>query len=171
MTAVDMSHLLGRRLAGVHYDVLSWEDEPLASSAVDQVPMAVTLSFDRLRVQLRWDLRPPIERLVILTDVAEPGPLTRRIDVSRRWGAFLGSQLVAASWAEQETADGYQPWAVTFAFENVGELVVALGELVDGTPTYLPDSLIVTASREAAVSYQPVASATPAWTRPGTPDD
>ncbi|MFD3403742.1 hypothetical protein ACFWUU_23865 [Kribbella sp. NPDC058693] len=100
----------------------------------------------------------------------DPGPLKRRLDVSRRWSAFLGAQVVGIYWTEQETTDGFQPWAVTLDFEGVGELVIALGELVDGVPTYLPDSLIVTASQDVARSYKPPASPTPAWTNPGGPD-
>lgn len=61
--------------------------------------------------------------------------------------------------------------AVTLAFAEVGELVVALGEVVDGSPSYLPDSLIVTGSRDAALSYRPSAALTPAWTsNPAIPD-
>lgn len=169
MTAVDLSRLLGSQLTGVQYDILEWEVEPAADSTVDQVPKAVTLTFDGLRVQLRWDLRPPIERLVMVTGAQPLGPLTRRIDVSKRWEALLGSRLVGVSWAEQETPDGFQPWAVTLAFSGGGELVVALGELIEGTPTYIPDSLIVTSSREDAIAYRPPASPTPAWTRADKP--
>lgn len=170
MTAVDQVHLLGSRLTGVHYDLLEWEAEVPVDSALDEVPKAVLLAFDRLDVLLRWELRPPIEQLLMLSNQdAQPGPLFRRVDVSRRWVAFLGAQVVGASWAEQETCDGLQPWAVTISFDGARELVVALGELVDGVPTYLPDSLIVTASREVALSYWPPASPTPAWTSPGVP--
>lgn len=172
MTEVAESQVLGSRLRGVQYDLLEWDDEPVATSIVDAVPKAVILTFDSLSVLLRWDLSPPTERLVMMSDEhSQTGPLVRRVDVSGRWGAFLGAQLIAASWAEQETGDGLQPWAVTLAFAEVGDLVVALGEVVDGFPSYIPDSLIVTASRDVALSYRPSAALTPAWTtNPGTPD-
>lgn len=167
MTAIDKSDLLGSRLAGVHYDLLEWEDEPAARSILDQVSKGVILAFDTLSVLLRWDLRPPVERLVMVSNEnRQAGPLTRRVDVSLRWKELLGSQVVGVSWSEQETSDGLQPWAVTFALADAGELVVALGELVNGIPAYLPDSLIVTASREAGLSYMPSASLMPAWTDP-----
>ncbi|WP_432880555.1 hypothetical protein ACQPYH_35480 [Kribbella sp. CA-245084] len=133
--------------------------------------MAVLLTFDASHALLRWDLRPPVEQLVVLSNEPdEPRPLTRRVDVSRRWTAFLGAQLIGASWADQETTDGLQPWAITLAFEGTGDLVIALGELVNGIPTYLPDSLIVTSSRDVALCYRPPASLTPSWTNPAGPD-
>lgn len=171
MTATKQPHLLGRRLTAVHYDLLAWDAEPSVDSTVDEVAMAVLLTFDTSRLLLRWDLRPPVEQLVVLSNEPdEPKPLTRRADVSRRWTAFLGAKLIGASWADQETTDGLQPWAITLAFEGAGELVIALGELLDGIPTYLPDSLIVTASRDVALSYRPPASLTPAWTSPAAPN-
>lgn len=165
MTSVTERQLLGSGLQGVKYDLLEWEDEPDPRSIVDTVPKAVILEFDETSVLLRWDLRPPTEQLVLLSgEGSVPGPLVRRVDVSERWGAFLGAKLVAASWAQQETGDGLQPWAVTLAFADVGELVVALGEVVDGSLSYIPDSLIMTGSRDVALSYQPPAALTPAWT-------
>lgn len=160
-----LRRVLGSRLQGVKYDLLEWQDEPSPTSIVDTVPKAVILEFDETSVLLRWDLRPPSEQLLFLSsEGVTPGPLVRRVDVSQRWGAFLGARLVAASWAQQETGDGLQPWAVTLAFADAGELVLALGEVVDGSLSYIPDSLIVTASRDAALSYQPPAALTPAWT-------
>lgn len=167
MTFVAELQVLGRRLLGVKYDLLEWEDEPDPTCIVDTVPKAVILDFDVGSFLLRWDLRPPTEQLVILgSQGSSPGPLFRRVDVSKRWSAFLGAKLVAASWAQQLTAGGLQPWAITLAFADVGELVVALGEVVDGSLSYLPDSLIITSSRHAALSYHPRAALTPAWTAP-----
>lgn len=165
MTSITEPQVLGRRLRGVKYDLLEWEEEPDPTSIVDTVPKAVILEFDETSVLLRWDLKPPTEQLVLSRDEGSPaGPLVRRIDVSGRWGAFLGAKLVAASWAQQETGDGLQPWAVTLAFADVGELVVALGEVVGGSLSYIPDSLVITGSRDVALSYQPPAALTPAWT-------
>lgn len=165
MTTVADLQLLGRPLRGIQYDLLEWEEEPDAAATVDAVPKAVVLKFGELNVLLTWDLRPPTEQLVMLTaEPSQPSPLTRRVDVSERWGTFLGAKLVGTSWAQQETGDGLQPWAVTLAFAGAGELVVALGEVVDGSPSYIPDSLIVTASRDAALSYRPPATLAPAWT-------
>jgi hypothetical protein len=165
MTGVAEAELLGRRLTAVQYEIFEWEDEPVPTSIVDAVPKAVILTFEGLTVLLRWDLRPPTEQLVLLKDGRSiAGRLTQRVDVSRRWGAFLNAKLVAASWASQETGDGIQPWAVTLAFAGAGELVVALGEVVNGCLSYIPDSLIVTASRDVGLSYRPPAALAPAWT-------
>lgn len=166
MTSVGGPRVLGSRLRAVKYDLLEWEDEPDGTSLVDTVPKAVILEFDESSVVLAWDLNPPTERLVMIgsEDPPQPGPLVRRVDVSERWDVLLGATLVGISWAQQETGDGLHPWAVTLAFADAGELVVALGEALDGSPSYLPDSLIVTASRDAALSYRPLAALTPAWT-------
>ncbi|MFD7158498.1 hypothetical protein ACFV9C_28140 [Kribbella sp. NPDC059898] len=165
MVVVAEDQFVGRRLCGVKYDLLEWENRPEATSVVDTIPKAVILEFDGISLLLRWDLNPPTEQLVMdLDDGSPPGPLVRRTDVSVRWNGFLGAELVAASWAQHETGDGLQPWAVTLTFADVGELVVALGEVVDGALAYIPDSLIVTASRDAARSYRPPAALTSAWT-------
>ena len=89
--------------------------------------------------------------------------LVHRFDVSERWQGLLGARLIGASWSDHETGDGVQPWAVTLEFD-IGELVVALGEVIDGRPSYLPDSLVVTANRRLALDYRPPAALTPAWT-------
>jgi hypothetical protein len=165
MMAIVQRQILGSRLRAVKYDLLEWEGLPDPTSSVDAIAMAVILQLDEMSVLLRWDLHPPTERLVIVSgEHSQLAPLVRRVDVSERWGAFLGAKVVAASWAQQETGDGLQPWAVTFSFADVGELVVALGEVVDGSPSYIPDSLIMTASQDAALSYRPLAALTPAWT-------
>jgi len=164
-TNVVEADLLGRRLTGVRYDMFAWDDLPTAESSVDAVPMAVILSFNGLNICLRWNLEPPSEQLVMLTETdLSSGPLVRRVDVSERWHDLLNAQLVRASWAEHETGEGVQPWAVTFDFARAGGLVVALGELIDGLPSYLPDSLLVTADRDVALRYRPPGALTPAWT-------
>ena len=52
------------------------------------------------------------------------------------------------------------------AFGDVGELVIALGDIDQGKIRYMPDSLLVTESRLSALSYQPQAALSPAWTSP-----
>lgn len=167
MTTVAESKVLGRRLRGVQYDLFEWDDAPDATVSVDTVPKAVILVLDELSVVLTWELRPPAEQLTMAVlggMYPDPALLFRRLDVSRRWSAFLGAELVSTSWAEQETGDGVQPWAVTLVFAGVGTLVVALGEVLDGSPSYIPDSLVVTASRDVACAYRPPAALSAALT-------
>jgi len=170
MTAIEeagLEHLRGNRLTGVQYDLFEWESVPLPTSVFDAVPKAVILSLNDESVILQWDLEPPIERLIAgRLERDQPAPLVRRVDVSGRWHAFIGAQLVGVSWADHSTSEGLYPWAVTLGFGDVGELVVALGELIGGSPTYIPDSLLVTGSREAARAYRPPAALMPAWTDP-----
>lgn len=157
--------LLGARLQKISYYLFEWEEPPQPGQDVDEATMGVALSFDRLEVALTWRLEPPnIERL----EIHEPhrmsdAPLIREVDVSARWSNLIGMRVIAASWALHETNDGMQPWALTFAFEGSDGLLVALGEIVDGHPTYLPDSLVVTSSRDVGLSYRPSSSACAAW--------
>lgn len=44
------------------------------------------------------------------------------------------------------------PWAINLRFASGANLVIGLGDLLDGQPTYMPDTLLVIGSREAAVS-------------------
>lgn len=166
MTEILDTHLVGRCLVSLRYEVLDWEVQPDASAKIDAVAMAVIMDFEGCSVAFRWDLRPPTEQLVVVaSESVGVGRRARRIDVSRRWSTFVGAELVAARWSYHETGEGLQPWAVTLSFAGVGDLVVALGELVAGSPSYLPDSLIITASEDLAREYQPRAALEPAWKR------
>ena len=165
MVAFDPLSLVGQALRSIHYDLLAWEPMPSEASAVDEVSMGVLLGVEEFQVMLRWELRPPVERLAAFDGRRlAPAPLARRFDVSARWAAFIGARISDVSWSEQLTEGGLQPWAVTLAFAEAGELVVALGEVVDGHLSYIPDAMVVTARREVASAYRPPASRTPAWT-------
>jgi hypothetical protein len=54
-------------------------------------------------------------------------------------------------------------WALALNFRNAASVAVALGELVDDMPSYLPDSLVVLFGQEAAESYRIASSPTSAW--------
>lgn len=52
-------------------------------------------------------------------------------------------------------------------FASGAHLVIALGELLDDEPRYIPDSLLVTGSRGVAVSFSPPAALGTAWSDRG----
>lgn len=54
-------------------------------------------------------------------------------------------------------------WALALTFRNAASVAVALGELVDDVPSYLPDSLVVLFGQEVAESYRISSSPTSAW--------
>jgi hypothetical protein len=53
-------------------------------------------------------------------------------------------------------------WALTLLFEDAEPVSVALGELVCGAPSYLPDSLVVLVGQEVAQDFRMVGR-TSAW--------
>lgn len=168
MTLELHSSIVGRRLTGLFYDLFNWSPLPSRSSAVDAVPMGVILRFENSEsATFRWVLHPPVERLALVrSEDYPPGPLVRRVEVSSRWSQFVGTEATDLSWSQQRIGDDLLPWAATLAFGSAGELVVALGELAGGEPSYLPDSLLVTASHLSAASYWPSAALSAAWTPP-----
>ncbi len=86
------------------------------------------------------------------------------IDVSTRWQHLLGQCIVAESESRQFTPSGEAVWARNFHFDSGARIVIALGELIDGRVSYIPDSLVVTDSPTAAYAYRPSAASSPAWT-------
>jgi hypothetical protein len=122
------------------------------------------LDFGVVKVQIRWDLRPPVERLAVERQAPwQEVPLTSILDVSGRWRPLLGRRLLTYRFGLQDVESGQERWALLLAFEGGSKLLVALGELVEGCPTYLPDSLIVTADPDVALAYAPIASLGSVW--------
>lgn len=55
------------------------------------------------------------------------------------------------------------PWSCRLVFRSGQSLVIALGELGRQGITYIPDTLVVTATREVAESYRPIRAWDHAW--------
>jgi|GEM_PF-6648966 len=128
--------------------------------------MAVVLLFEDLEPYvLSWRVWQPLECLTTLPreEGYEPDGMPV-VDASERWAHLLGAEVVDQRVGMQETNWGVQPWSTRLDFSNGHSLVVCLGELsFDGDPTYLPDSLLVTDSRELAMAYRPLATFGSAW--------
>lgn len=155
--------IVGRRLDAIQYDIFEWDSAPQTDEAVDVVPGSVMFNLQGQTFSLSWELNPPSEQLVMTRAALEVRPLMRRVDVSGRWPMFVGARVLAAAWSYHETGDGLEPWAVTLAFAQAGDLVIALGELSAGGPSYTPDALVVIAATEIARAYQPPAALGAAW--------
>jgi hypothetical protein len=162
MTAVDSA--LGQELVRVEYVMLPWEPEPAESAAIDAVSRAVILKFDKAGIQIRWKLQPPVERIVVEpVEDWRDAPLSNVVSVSSRWSDLIGRRLSGYRLSYQHVESGSEPWAITLDFEGGLRLLLALGELTDGKPTYLPDSLVVTADALVASAYAPPASEGNPW--------
>lgn len=165
MTSDILDAVEGRTLVGLAYLGFPWDPVPSDAESVDAVNGAVVLDFGDMRLAVRWDLRPPVERLIVesFDAFATAAPLTTSRDVSHRWRSVLGSSLTSHAWGWHEVESGREIWAVALRFSNAQTLTIALGELVEGVPTYMPDSLVVTATERIAKAYKPRAAINSLW--------
>ena len=164
MTYELLDGAIDRELTAIRYVGLPWEHEPTRGAIVDAVSRAVLLEFGTLTLQVRWLLEPPIERLAVESPTAwQALPLAKVVDASGRWAALLGTRLLKYEVGFQEVESGREPWALLLHLEDAGRLLIALGELDDGVPKYLPDSLVVTEDATTARQYVPNASEGSLW--------
>lgn len=165
MTSDLIDAVEGRTLVRMAYVGLPWDPAPSDADPMDAVNRAAILDFDDIRLIVRWDLRPPVERLVVETYDASiaTAPLTSVHDVSHRWRSVIGGVLVSHAWGWHDVESGRETWALALTFNNAQTLFIALGELVEGDPTYLPDSLVVTATEHVAQVYRPSAAVNIPW--------
>ncbi len=165
MTYELLDRAIGHGLSAIRYVTLPWEQEPARGAIVDAVSRAILLEFGTLRSQVRWTLEPPVERLTV--EAPSPWhtlPLSKVVDVSDRWAGLIGTRLLRHDIGFQEVESGREPWALLLHFEDARRLLIALGELDDGVPRYLPDSLVVTEDASIAMHYVPGASEGSLWT-------
>ncbi len=85
---------------------------------------------------------------------ADPSPKVTITDVSERWRGLIGERLTACTFSHSDPPSDLR-WAMNLHFASGANLVIALGELLDGQPSYMPDTLLVIGSRETAESYSP----------------
>lgn len=158
------------RLLGVRYVLLpgSADVDYGPSDVADEVEHAVELQLDGATITLAWQMKSESECLGTSISVADDlaGEHVSIVDVSShsRWISYIGKRVadLRTSWHASAFTDHECPWAATFVFEDGASFTVSLGELVDGSPTYLPDSLVVLFGREAAERYK-VGDAGSSW--------
>lgn len=157
----DLILPLGDVLSSVDYELLGWEE---ATAHIDEVAMAVTLHWRTSPMtRIHWSADAENEGLVQGgPSEADPSPELTITDVSDQWGGLIGERLTACTFSHSDPPSDL-PWAINLRFASGANLVIALGELLDGQPTYMPDTLLVIGSREAAESYSPPAALGTAW--------
>lgn len=164
------SAIVGQSITSVRYWVLPPAPLP-ADLEVDRIHEvdSVELGFGAgSLVRIRWAMAGADEGITfdVGPEPLEDGGLVV-VDVSRtgRWGGLLGQPVtqLRAAWQVPSENSPEMLWAVSFRTAGGGEVSIALGEVRDGTPTYLPDSMVVIFSSAKAGAYQPIASTTSAW--------
>lgn len=160
MTDLDLP--VGDTLASVSYELLSWEERPSTDSQADQVAMALTLNWQASpATRITWSADAEREGL-IQGGLRGDNPSLEIVDVSERWSQLVGQRLAACTFSHSAPPSDL-PWAMNLRFESGAHLVIALGELLDGEPSYMPDSLLITGLREVAGSFSPPAALGTAW--------
>lgn len=163
--------LRGLRLNRVRYVVLPESPRPemRASKSWHEVEYAVELVFDGMSVVISWLMENEIECLNVRPRGVVPviPDYSKTIDLSAQpgWEDCVGEELISvrASQYRPDPAQGDCLWALALTFRNTASVAVALGELVDDIPSYLPDSLVVLFGKEAAEGYWISGSPTAAW--------
>lgn len=138
-----------------------------SSARWDEAEYAIELVFDRLPITISWQMENEMECLNVRSqDVGGViAHYSKIIDMSSHpgWEACVGEELISIRISQHRPVSIDCLWALVFVFRNDASVAVALGELVDDMPSYLPDSLVVMFGQEAAESYRIAASPTSAW--------
>ena len=155
----------GMTVRSITYDHL-WFETPPDAAGVDVVPLAVTVDFGtKGSARFHWRLDPDFEGLALGPwRPGDPAAAVLQVDATERWG-LAGARLEWYALATQRTdrVQDTTPWSCRLSFGGQN-LVIALGEkAADGRLSYLPDSLLVMASREIACGYRLRFSAVSAW--------
>jgi hypothetical protein len=160
----------GRSLSKVRYRALSPAPRlaDLEAGAVHEVD-SVQIELDSgIVLWIQWAMAGTDEGLHLEVD-PEPWEDAGREEVdvgmTTQWAALLGQPIMQMRAAWHVSSDNGQEllWATSFRTTAGGEVSIALGEVQDRGPTYLPDSLVVIFSSAKARQYQPPASRTSAW--------
>jgi len=145
---------VGQELQKVKYELFDWEEQPSSVALVDDIATAVCLQWgDLSEVRITW--RNPSyweEEGLDFGGTQKKG--TESVDVSARWKPLIGATLDRVT-PLYSNAFTHRTWAIRLEFGNGTNLIIALGALKEGIPSYMPDNLIVTASEIIARAYWP----------------
>jgi len=145
---------VGQELGKIVYELLDWEEPPSSAAVIDDVAMGVRLEWSDLSsTRVGWRNPSSWEEEGLLFG-ARKVERTTAVDVSARWLPFIGARLEAVAWS-CSTASARRVWAMNLVFTGGKHLVITLGELKSGVPSYIPDNLLVTASESIARAYWP----------------
>lgn len=165
--------VVGRGLWNVVYFVppgLERVEEDSVGDAIHLVDMGVSLVLDGLTINLAWSMDGPEEGLAVATDPLDPmffGRSAVPIDANgiSPWPSRLGHTIEGIAWAWHQPCDDCPDllWALRVDFGAPGSAVIALGDVEDGTPRYMPDSLLILFDEDVARSYAIPAGEGSSW--------
>lgn len=155
-----LGELIGHRLGAVRYLMLFYgpglPERP--GDDIEQADYAVELTIDDRPFLLRWREENDAEALVVSEGLAQENEWSSRlVDVTDRrgWQSRTGNEIKGASISTQQPDVEFDEyvWAIRFDFQSGEPVVVALGELADDEPRYLPTSLLVFFDENRAWNY------------------
>ncbi|MEY9965483.1 hypothetical protein ABIA33_003525 [Streptacidiphilus sp. MAP12-16] len=165
--------VVGSRISSVSYLVPSgaqWPDGR-EGGLVHEVDHGVELALaNGRRLALRWEMEGENEFLGVssasLGD-GSSGSLIDSVDVSDlpEWSSIIGLTIrgIGVAWHIANLGCPNSVWALRFDLEDGPSFVIALGEIRDDAPAYLPDAVLVLFEKEVAELYQMASSTTSAW--------
>jgi hypothetical protein len=169
----DLRRVVGSRIVDARYLVPAgaWWPDGREDGLVHEVDHGVELVMaDGSALSLRWEMQGEDEFLSIVAQSvsgARTNGLIRAFGVSEapEWMDILGRSVVGVgvAWHIANTGCPRSVWAIRIDLDGGSSFVVALGEVRDGVPAYLPDSIVVLFDRQDAESYRITGSTTPAW--------
>jgi hypothetical protein len=139
-------------------------------TSVHEVDQAVVISTDSAMMVLEWRIDNYDEFLGVVDspDEAATTSIVDVVDASSLppWRYLVDPAIAGFGVATQPSESGRELlWALRIDFESAASVVVALGDLRDGLPSYSPDSLLVISDPEMAQSYQVLDAPESAWGR------
>lgn len=151
------SSLIGTRIRSVLYRNLAGDPELASSGVADEVDMEIVVRLDNgASLTLAWAMSGEVEGLALLDGEPESDDRTV-VDVTShtQWSTRVGREVIAvgAGWHVPNAGSPRTLWSWRLSFEGGPCAVVATGELVNGEPRYLPDSLVVIFDERLALSY------------------
>jgi hypothetical protein len=160
----------GQTLRGVRY-VMHSGLETLASAidAADEIDWAIELKFDTGSIVLRWDMYGEAEWLSVTRGVLPElqSDTVELLDAAARpgWSSRAGRKVCRVGIAmDSPIGDGKDYlWAVRLEFIDASPVVIALGEIHDGMPSYHPTALLAIFDAELAQFYRPNNAPESAW--------
>jgi hypothetical protein len=165
--------VVGSRIVGVRYLVpvgTRWPDGR-EDGPVHEVDQGVELVLaDGSALSVQWLMQGEDEFLSIApmsNSGVRAGTLLDAFDVSEapEWTGILGRTVngIGAAWHVPNAGRPRSVWALRINLDGGSSFVIALGEVREGNPAYLPDSMVVLFNREDAEAYRIGGSATSAW--------
>lgn len=165
--------VVGSRIVDVRYILpagAQWPDGRV-EGLVHEVDQGVELvKADGSVLALLWEQRGWEEFLAIVPMSVSGSWAEGLIDVlsvsgTPEWMDILGRTIhgVGVAWHIPNADCPKSVWAIRIEVDGGSSFAIALGEIHEGAPTYLPDSIVVLFGREAAESYWIPGNDTSAW--------